>query len=164
MGIVPMHLRKMPLMYWGMVPSQSGPLWLQSGGHHGLGGYLWNGRNKILPRNSMLSTKELKWGLQLIYYIKMKMRRHHLIACAATNPLPNTHGTALIVPRGRHDGPPLVVATAATLFLTLPCTIWLLILVIVVVVALSPLCYTTTSRVPVPLPLITLLPLVSPPP
>jgi hypothetical protein len=34
MGIVHIHLRKMPLKYWGMVPSQSGPLWLQSGGHH----------------------------------------------------------------------------------------------------------------------------------
>jgi hypothetical protein len=40
MSIIPMHLRKMPLKYWGMVPSQSGPLWLQiqSIGHHGLGG------------------------------------------------------------------------------------------------------------------------------
>ncbi len=37
MSIVPMHLRKMPLKYWGVVPSQSGPLWLQSVGHHGLG-------------------------------------------------------------------------------------------------------------------------------
>ncbi len=26
MGIIPMHLRKMPLKYWGMVPSWSGPL------------------------------------------------------------------------------------------------------------------------------------------
>ena len=53
MSIVPMHLRKMLLKYWGMVPSQSGPLWLQSIGHHGLGGYLRNGRNEILPRNSI---------------------------------------------------------------------------------------------------------------
>ena len=44
-------LRKMPLIYRGMVPSQSGPLWLLSGGHHGLGQYLRNGGNKILPRN-----------------------------------------------------------------------------------------------------------------
>ena len=51
MDIVPMHLRKMSLKYRGMVPSQSWPLWLQSGGHHGLGRYLQNGGNKILPRN-----------------------------------------------------------------------------------------------------------------
>jgi hypothetical protein len=56
MDIVPMHLRKMPLIYRGMVPSQSGPLWLQSGGHHGLGQYLRNGGNEILPRNSIIST------------------------------------------------------------------------------------------------------------
>ena len=37
MIIVPMHLRKMPLMNKGMVQSQSGPLWQQSIGHHGLG-------------------------------------------------------------------------------------------------------------------------------
>ena len=54
MSIVPMHLRKMPLKYWGMVPSQSGPLWLQSFGHNGLGGYLQNGGNEIIPRNEML--------------------------------------------------------------------------------------------------------------
>lgn len=40
MGIVPMHLRKMPLKYWGMVSSLNGPLWLPSVGHHGPGGYL----------------------------------------------------------------------------------------------------------------------------
>ncbi len=40
MSIVLMHLRKMPLKYWGVVPSQSGPLWLQSVGHHGLGVYI----------------------------------------------------------------------------------------------------------------------------
>jgi hypothetical protein len=56
MDIVPMHLRKMPLIYRGMVPSQSGPLWLQSGGHHGLGQYLRNGGNEILPRNSIIGT------------------------------------------------------------------------------------------------------------
>jgi hypothetical protein len=55
MSIVPMHLRKMPLIYRVMVPSQSGPLWLQSGGHHGLGQYLQNGGNEILPRNEILS-------------------------------------------------------------------------------------------------------------
>ena len=38
MDIVPVHLRKMPLKYWGMVPSLSGPLRHQNGGHHGMGG------------------------------------------------------------------------------------------------------------------------------
>jgi len=53
MIIVPMHLRKMSLMNKGMVQSQSGPLWRQSVGHHGLGlgGYLQNGGNEILLRN-----------------------------------------------------------------------------------------------------------------
>jgi hypothetical protein len=54
MDIVPMHLRKMPLIYRVMVPSQSGPLWLQSIRHR-LGQYLRNGGNEILPRNSILS-------------------------------------------------------------------------------------------------------------
>ena len=35
---VTMHLWKMPLKYWAMVPSLNGPLGLQNGGHHGLGG------------------------------------------------------------------------------------------------------------------------------
>jgi len=53
MIIVPMHLRKMPLMKKSMVQYQSGPLWLQSVRHHGLGlgGYLQNDGNKILLRN-----------------------------------------------------------------------------------------------------------------
>ena len=55
MGIVPMHLRKIPLMYRGMVPSPSGPLWLQIGGHHGLDRYLRNDGNEILPRNKIQS-------------------------------------------------------------------------------------------------------------
>ena len=29
-----MHLMKMPLKYWGMIPSRSGPWGLRSGGHH----------------------------------------------------------------------------------------------------------------------------------
>ena len=37
MGIIHLHLRKMPLKYRGMIPSRSGPWWLPSGGHHGLG-------------------------------------------------------------------------------------------------------------------------------
>ena len=37
-GIAPIHLREIPLKYWRMVPSQSGPLWLQSSRHHGRGG------------------------------------------------------------------------------------------------------------------------------
>ena len=65
MGIVPMHLRKMPLMFRGMVPSQSRPLWLQSGGHRGLGGYQRNGENETLCRNQMISTKEFSGGLRL---------------------------------------------------------------------------------------------------
>jgi len=51
MGIVPMHLRKMPLKYWGMVPLQ-----LPSAGHQGRGGELQNGRNKIICRNLVHST------------------------------------------------------------------------------------------------------------
>ena len=60
MDIVPVHLRKMPLKYWGMVPSLSGPLRHQNGGHHGQWGYQRNGGKKlyvgnqyILHRNSM---------------------------------------------------------------------------------------------------------------
>jgi hypothetical protein len=45
---------------WNVVATERRTPW--SGG-----GYLRNGGNKILPRNLMLSTKELKWGLQLIY-------------------------------------------------------------------------------------------------
>jgi hypothetical protein len=52
-GIAPIHLREIPLKYWRMVPSQSGPLWLQSSRHHGRGGYLRNGGNNSVPRNSV---------------------------------------------------------------------------------------------------------------
>ena len=58
-GIVHIHLRKMPLKYWGMVPTPSGPWGLQSNGHHGWGGLIkMAGRIKhvgiqyILQRNS----------------------------------------------------------------------------------------------------------------
>ena len=60
MGIVPMHLRKMALKYWGMVSSLNGPLWLPSVGHHGLGvpsemagKYFYVGIKYILRRNPM---------------------------------------------------------------------------------------------------------------
>jgi hypothetical protein len=62
MGIVPMHEWKMPLKYWGMIPSLSGPLGLQqSGGHHGQGGVpskvvgtkFYLGIQYILRRNSV---------------------------------------------------------------------------------------------------------------
>ena len=47
MGFVPMHPWKMRLKYWGMLPSQSGPLGLrQSRGYHGCGGLYKNGGNK----------------------------------------------------------------------------------------------------------------------
>ena len=39
MGTVPMHEWKMPMKYWGMLPSPCGPLGLlQSGRYHGQGG------------------------------------------------------------------------------------------------------------------------------
>ena len=57
--IVPMHLRKMPLKYWGMASSPSGPWGLRSSGHHGRGGFLTTAGTKhhigiwyILQRNS----------------------------------------------------------------------------------------------------------------
>ena len=77
MGIVPMHLRKMSLlMYRGMVLSQSGLLWLQSNGHHGLGGYLQNGRDKNLVRNS---TQQLK--STLLNQQKRITSSRHLYPC-----------------------------------------------------------------------------------
>ncbi len=61
MVTVPMHEWKMPMKYWGMLPSPCGPFGLlQSGGYHGQGGvptkmagkksYL--GIHYILRRNS----------------------------------------------------------------------------------------------------------------
>ena len=58
-GIVHIHLRKMPLKFWGIVPTPSGPWGLRSDGHHGWGGLIkMAGRIKdvgiqyILRRNS----------------------------------------------------------------------------------------------------------------
>ncbi len=39
-GIVPMHLRKMPLKHGGMVATPSGSRGLRRGGHHGQGGVI----------------------------------------------------------------------------------------------------------------------------
>ena len=39
-GIVHIHLRKMPLKYWGIVPTPSGPWGLWRGGHHGQGVFI----------------------------------------------------------------------------------------------------------------------------
>ena len=59
-GIVPMHLRKMPLKHGGMVPTPSGSRVLRRGGHHGQGGFIETAGTKnyagikcSLRRNSM---------------------------------------------------------------------------------------------------------------
>jgi len=39
-GIVHIYLRKMPLKFWGIVPTPSGPWGLRSDGHHGWGGLI----------------------------------------------------------------------------------------------------------------------------
>jgi hypothetical protein len=44
-GIVPMHLRKMPLKHGGMVPT--GSRGLRRGGHHGQGGFIETAGKKI---------------------------------------------------------------------------------------------------------------------
>ena len=44
-GIVPMHLRKMPLKHGGMVPT--GSRGLRRGGHHGQGGFIETAGTKI---------------------------------------------------------------------------------------------------------------------
>jgi hypothetical protein len=92
MDIVPMHLRKMPLTYRGMAPSQSGPLWLQSGGHHGLGQYLRNGGNKILPRNLIISTEEFEVRGSTINLILFYFNHEDELPPHAAS----THGAALL--------------------------------------------------------------------
>ena len=64
-GIVPMHLRKMPLKHGGMVPTPSGSRGLRRGGHHGQGGFLktagtknYAGIKYSLHRNSSGGVKQ----------------------------------------------------------------------------------------------------------
>jgi hypothetical protein len=64
-GIVHIHLRKMPLKFWGIVPTPSGPWWLQSDGHHGQGVFIkiegtknYIGIQYILQRNSKGGIKQ----------------------------------------------------------------------------------------------------------
>lgn len=65
-GIVPVHVLKVPLKYWGMLPKLSGPLGLkgQSCGHHSLG---WQGlplrkqrEQNLTQRNQLLPTGRRK--------------------------------------------------------------------------------------------------------
>ncbi len=58
MGIVPMHNWKMPLKYWGMLPSQSWPRTSWSGGRYlRIGGKkIYLGIQYILHRNSTEGT------------------------------------------------------------------------------------------------------------
>jgi hypothetical protein len=85
MNIVPIHLRKKPLKYWGMVLSQSGPLWLQSVGHHGLGGTCKTAGTKFYLGIRYSVCRNSKGGglhINLIpFYLIMKMN------CLLTPPL-----------------------------------------------------------------------------
>ena len=58
-GIVHIHLRKMPLKFWGIVPTPSGPWGLRSDGHHGWGGLI----NMAGRKNDMAGRKGVGVGV-----------------------------------------------------------------------------------------------------
>ena len=61
-GIAHIHLRKMPLKFWGIVPTPSGPWGLRSDGHHGQGVFIKIAGTKKSRRNLIWATKEFKGG------------------------------------------------------------------------------------------------------
>ena len=93
-----MHLRKMPLKYWGVVPSQSGPLWLQS-----VDTMVWGVPAKRRERNSTQEFDTLYAGIRSEgVYISIKFYSILIMKmnCLLTPPLPTVQPSFIAITYG----------------------------------------------------------------